>query len=245
MVDHCMAKMYLSGERSIIETEHFRSCQTFAFADFQHKQKTVFGCLYMLNDETLAAGKSCLQATMEDTIIILLPLVGTILYVDDSGKELYIQPGEAQIAEAANSFQVFNPYQDGLVNYLQLSMRKTDPIKPDAVLRLFDISCNKNSFTQIYTTPGQALDTGDFFKVSIGMFAGRQEIIYRSTLAGNGVFAFVIQGAFEVQNRLVEARDGIALWNLPELEAESLSNDAIMLLIEFPVPLASFSTVTK
>jgi len=52
------------------------------------------------------------------------------------------------------------------------------------------------------------------------------------------VFAFVIQGAFviqeafEVQGRLLHARDGLGLWddtNLIKLEA--LSNDAIVLLV--------------
>lgn len=47
-----------------------------------------------------------------------------------------------------------------------------------------------------------------------------------------GVFAFVIEGAFEIQGRLLEAKDGLALWNDNEIEMEALSNGAIILLIE-------------
>ena len=45
---------------------------------------------------------------------------------------------------------------------------------------------------------------------------------------------FAIEGAFEIQGALLHARDGLALWRTDEIEAEDLSNDAIILLIELP-----------
>lgn len=49
----------------------------------------------------------------------------------------------------------------------------------------------------------------------------------------NSLFVFIIQGVFEVQGRLLHARDGLGLWNeANEIELEALSNDAIILLIE-------------
>jgi quercetin 2,3-dioxygenase len=42
----------------------------------------------------------------------------------------------------------------------------------------------------------------------------------------------VLQGAFEVQYKLMETRDGLALWNAKEIEIEALSNEAIIMLIE-------------
>lgn len=44
--------------------------------------------------------------------------------------------------------------------------------------------------------------------------------------------AFVLQGTFEVENRLLEAKDGLALWNTANIELEALSNEAILLLLE-------------
>lgn len=49
----------------------------------------------------------------------------------------------------------------------------------------------------------------------------------------NSLFVFVIQGVFEVQGRLLHARDGLGLWDEEnEVELEALSNDAIVLLTE-------------
>ncbi len=47
------------------------------------------------------------------------------------------------------------------------------------------------------------------------------------------LYFFVIQGAFEVANRLLEARDGLGLWSVKEVELEALSNEAIVLVLQF------------
>lgn len=48
---------------------------------------------------------------------------------------------------------------------------------------------------------------------------------------------FVIQGIFEVQERLLQARDGLGLrYNRNDIELQAFSNDAIALLIEIDKP---------
>ncbi|HSC39564.1 MAG TPA: hypothetical protein VLD19_16885, partial [Chitinophagaceae bacterium] len=78
-----------------------------------------------------------------------------------------------------------------------------------------------------------ATNTG--FAGSIGKFAGREEAVYKMKNPARGLFAFVLQGAFEVQYRLLHAGDGLGLWELPEIELEALSNDAIILFLEVSV----------
>ena len=61
---------------------------------------------------------------------------------------------------------------------------------------------------------------------------GREEVAYKLQDQQRGVFGFVLQGAFEVQYKLMETRDGLALWNAKEIEIEALSNEALIMLIE-------------
>ena len=68
----------------------------------------------------------------------------------------------------------------------------------------------------------------------IGQFDGREEAVYTLKDPKNGAFIFVIEGAFEVQNRLLESRDSLALWSVGNLELEALSNNALILLLEIP-----------
>jgi redox-sensitive bicupin YhaK (pirin superfamily) len=65
----------------------------------------------------------------------------------------------------------------------------------------------------------------------IGQYDGRAEGIFTSWNPNHSAFIFVIEGAFEVQNRLLERRDGLALRNAEMVEFEALSNGAIVLII--------------
>ena len=51
----------------------------------------------------------------------------------------------------------------------------------------------------------------------------------------NGIYAFVIEGVFEVQDRLLHTKDGLAMWDAEEIDFEALSNGAILLLLEIPL----------
>jgi quercetin 2,3-dioxygenase len=46
------------------------------------------------------------------------------------------------------------------------------------------------------------------------------------------MFVYILEGAFEVQYRLMEKGDGLALLNTRNMEIEALSNDAIILILD-------------
>lgn len=99
----------------------------------------------------------------------------------------------------------------------------------------FDLTGQKNRLIEIFSPVADACQGSAYSPVGlIGKFAGREEATYQ-ILNPSGLFAFVIAGEFEVQYRLLQAGDGLALWGLQQVELEALSNDAIILLVEVPV----------
>jgi len=70
------------------------------------------------------------------------------------------------------------------------------------------------------------------FGVHIGRFAGRHEVVYPLRSTASRFFAHILAGAFEVEGGLLHAGDGLALWDVADVELEVLSNGAIMLLVE-------------
>ncbi|MDR6465596.1 hypothetical protein [Chryseobacterium sediminis] len=66
----------------------------------------------------------------------------------------------------------------------------------------------------------------------IGLYNGRAEGYYALKESNKSIFGMVINGAFEFQNRLIENRDAILLWDLEELEFEALSENALILFME-------------
>ncbi|MGC4130134.1 MAG: hypothetical protein QM564_11400 [Bergeyella sp.] len=66
----------------------------------------------------------------------------------------------------------------------------------------------------------------------IGIFDGREELQYQLENPDNKIFAMVLNGAFEIQNRLLENRDAVVLWEINELEFEALSENALIIFFE-------------
>lgn len=230
MVQQNKGKIFLAEERGHNEMEWFRSYNTFNFGQYQRDHKTPFGPLYVLNDDTLAGGKSITITIEADSEIVLIPVVGAITYKDSLGNTNIIEAGECHVFTTPKNttIQIGNPYDNELVNFLQLWFYKTCAEPGTPRLIPFDIVNYKNQLVPIPVT-----DTP--FKYGIGKYAGREESVYRLSNAGNGLFAFVIQGAFEVQYRLLHPRDGLALWEADAIELEALSNDAIIFVVEMPL----------
>lgn len=137
--------------------------------------------------------------------VVIIPLVGDVATNDDQR----IGPGQIQFIRNP---KITNPYKEELVNYLILGI--------DAQPAVIDFTLINNSIQSPVAN------------IHLGKFDGRRDGVYNLAQESFGIFAFVIEGAFEVQNRLLHPRDGLALWNIKEIEFEALSNEALILLIE-------------
>lgn len=232
MVPQHKAKIFLADERGHTELNGFRSYNTFNFGTYQREHKTPFGPLCVVNDDTLAGGKSIQLSVEEDMDVLLLPVVGAVTYNDNVGHSIIIEAGECQVfaAPKGTSYTIANPYEEELVNFVQVWIKRPAVATDDwPHVYPFDLNNNKDQELPIHT------DAAASIKYSIGKYTGRHESVYNLTDPGNGLFVFVIEGAFEVQYRLLHARDGLALWEVEEVEWEALSNDAILLVLEFPL----------
>ena len=220
------AKIFLADERGVNKLDWFRSYNTFNFGKYFSEHKKAFGDLYVLNDDTLAAGKSLWMTAEDPTDILLIPIVGALEFKTDDISSEVIEAGQALAYPAnKNSTIVFNnPYENDLINFLQIWIKRKTEIKVNAVdIFSFDINEEKNSLIDLFSKSSN---------YKIGKYKGREEGCYKLSNADGGLFVFIIEGAFEVQGRLLHQRDGLALWNVNEVDFEALSNDAIILFLE-------------
>jgi len=231
MIPQAKGKMFLADERGCSEMDWFRSYYTFNFATYNSEHKTPFGPLYVLNDDTLAGGKSLSIEVEKDTTVLLLPVVGAITIHDATGNAENIEAGQCRLYTAGKSaiLTIKNPFDHDLVNFLQLCIKQPAASADMSQQTVsFDIDAHKNQLIEL----GESIA---HYHLYIGKFSGRSETAWHLQHPGNGVFVFVIEGAFEVQYRLLHARDGLALWDIDSIELEALSNDAIILLMELPI----------
>lgn len=222
MIPQSKGKMYLSDERGYNEMPWFRTYNTFNFGRYFNEHKQPFGALYVLNEDVLAGGKGFRMQVESPADIILLPIVGAITFTTDDGHHGWLEAGQVQVLHLTpnTAFEVRNPYENDLVKFLQLWI-KTPTGQPTSAT--FDLSHKDLLHTII---------NHDTYHLSIGKFNGRAEATYSLKNKNKGIFVFNIEGAFEVQYRLLHNGDGLGLWDVADVEMEALSNDAIILLLE-------------
>ncbi|MES2488085.1 MAG: pirin [Bacteroidota bacterium] len=221
MTGKSQARIYKSHQRGPTENENQRTLSTFNFEGYQNETRDTFGTLCVLNDETLAPKFELKRQVPQGMLTIIIPLVGGVEYSTDNG--LF----EALTGEAAfisgGSLSLKNPYESELINFLYLQFKSNTTAPPTSVINLDE----RNILHAFMANTG--------IHGAMGIFTGREEALYRLKNPENGLFVFIINGAFEVKGRLLEERDGLALWDTPEADMEALSENAIILILEVPL----------
>lgn len=219
--------MFLSSERGHSETDRYRCYNTFNFGLYQRTDKEAFYRLYVLNDDTLAGGETLRMQVKEFSEVLILPVVGRLTYADDQGVRNAVEAGECLHVFASDNtaFELTNPYPAELVNFLQLWVRTDEASLQKPSVGSFNLDEAGNALVPV-------IDSSPGLRCSIGKFNGRSEGMYRPQSSANALFVYVIEGAFEVQNRLLERRDGLGLTGASELEFEALSNEAMLMVVE-------------
>lgn len=200
--------------RPRVETENYRCLRVF---DTQQP----FGPLTTFDDETFAAQHQQKYTIEEEQTVVLLPLVGG-MDIAFSNTSKFIHSNQIFIftMKKGKSFSITNPYEEELVNFLQF--RLTFKL-PTTISKDFDLE-TRNSLCPIINTKN--------FAISIGIFDSRKEEEYILKSGSKGVFTYVIKGAFEFQNRLLEDRDALSIWEIETIELESLTENSILLFLE-------------
>jgi quercetin 2,3-dioxygenase len=238
MTQSC-ANIYLADQRGCTQLDWFRSYHTFNFGDYFNENRHPFGGIRVLNDDTLRGGYAATKHVEKTTQVVLIPLVGGIYFNIQPDEPIFIEAGGllfASITEGVD-FVISSPYsQEDLVNYLEIWLEVEDLLLQNKVEKAsFDIN-QRNQLLPLFLSEKSDLKD-DFGVLSknhafIGKYEGRKEGVYHLKNEQSGVLIFIIEGAFEVQNRLLHSRDCLTLADVEEVEFEALSNDAIILLIE-------------
>ncbi|GAB4017652.1 hypothetical protein GCM10028808_49670 [Spirosoma migulaei] len=232
------AQLYLSDQRGCSQVDYFRSFHGFNFGTYLEESRTPFGALHLLNDNTLKAGYRIGMQVEQNTNVILLPLVGGLEYNSPVGTG-FLEAGQAQTLSlsAAMKYEISNPYETELINFLEIWLtNQSSKFTPEGHQTQFDLT-NKNKLLPLFSIHEAGQHGYAQWHSFIGTYDGRKDDVYSMTDTTNGVFVFILSGAFEVQNRLLHARDGLALTTIDngEVEFEALSNDAVLMILEVPL----------
>ncbi len=217
-MDYSQATILLAEKRICFQTAFFRSYLT----SININSETKYDSIIKFLDNTLSPQKSNILTFEEKFCVIFLPLVGAveIISIDEirmlnSGEIAYFFVREKE------EIIIQNPYENDFVNYLEIWIKLPSVSFRMPLFRDFNIELNRNKLIEVSF---QRIK----HKVLIGKFDGRENGLLDGV---NDAFVFVIEGVFEVNNRLLEGRDGLLLINANEIDFEGLGAENIIFII--------------
>ena len=223
------AKIFLSDNRCVRESACNRSYSTFSSGEIINTHQSDFSGLFVLDDEELTASGAVTYHEPKGSYLLLLPITGDLqLEQEAAAAAELIVVGSLKLIRLTEdtTIKLSNLYPKDNISYLRLLITADEldhyPVQSTVA---FDLAANEDKLLQI--SPA-ALP----FTVKIGRYKGRQEDICTVQPAAKGVFIFVIAGAFEIENRLLQMRDGLLLTGAATIEFEALSEGAVLLMIE-------------
>jgi hypothetical protein len=227
MMSQSDAVIYLASQRGCTQSTTYRSYHTFNFGTYFNEHRKPFGNLTGFNDDVLAVGKSVTLTAPKDALVFIIPIAGQLRYrlSENEPREVSVGKIHALRIIAGTQLEIENTDNE-LINFIHVWFNDADS-RSNELLIEFKFLLNENKLIPFLLNSHQSA-----VRMSVGRFAGRAESIYKVSVPSKGAFVFVLEGAFEVNNRLLQARDGLAIWNTDEVEFEALSNDAILFIVE-------------
>ncbi|WP_200978658.1 hypothetical protein [Echinicola sp. 20G] len=220
-------RIRLARERTLDQSD---SLQRFWVIDPKADDQSMsqpFSDLKSCQDSLLLPGKSNTYSSTDSFTMLLVPLTGNIIIEEkktgdiELGTLLFFKVSEGQV------FRLINPNKNTPVNFLLIELIERG-LNESRILR-FDNVANRLNET---VCDNHKLSSYQYLKISMGEFKGRTDINYYSPFLENDLFVLVLSGAFEVNDCLLSTRDALSLVRTSQLEMESLSNNAFVLVLD-------------
>lgn len=214
------SRMFLSGQRAKTGLPGFTSLHDFNPGN--DPDNDLVAPLRVWNDNTLQAGETISMQVEKPVDVLILPLIGGIRFTT-AQQEHWVENGYLLTASLnpGMAYEILNPYEKDRISYLEIWIERGEHPTPPSVTTLPVNTDEINTLHPLFIS-GQA---NAFF----GIYNGQEEDIFQTP---DNLFVFVIEGAFEVDYKLLEARDAVAISRPGEIEFEALSDRAMLLIFE-------------
>jgi len=239
-----MSKIIIHKADSRGEANHgwLHSFHSFSFAGYYNPEKIHFGALRVLNDDTVAGGMGFGTHPHDNMEIISIPLEGDLEHKDSMGNVAVIKKGDIQVMSAGTGIQHSekNKNSNQAVKFLQIWVF---PNKKNVTPRYDQISLDPadrhNTLQQILSP--NADDEGVWIHQDAWFHLSKMDLNlclpYCFKKEGNGLYAFVLKGSFEIEGVTLHDRDAIGITETNRLDIKSISEGAEILLMEVPMHL--------
>lgn len=211
-------RIYKSQLRGNIEGYQRKSFITFNEGDYQDGSRKPIEILKQFSEHYLT-GKRKLELMSESDSFILVPIEDE-LEVKHPDFLWNVAPQEVMLLSSHDRISIENKHASETSRFY--TFRIQIPHMGPA-FHSFELS-GRNQLVPLVESPEMSL--------KMGVFDGRKEGKLSMPERKNS-FVSIVNGAFEVQHRLLERNDSLLIGNHAEIEFEALTEHAIILILSF------------
>jgi redox-sensitive bicupin YhaK (pirin superfamily) len=232
--------LHTSDSRGDANHGWLHSKHSFSFANYYNPEKIHFGVLRVLNDDYVDAGMGFGLHPHDNMEIISIPLEGDLAHQDSMGNQTVIKHGDIQVMSAGTGVKhsEMNHNKDKPVKFLQIWVI---PNKKNVTPRYDQITLDPkdriNTLQQVLSP--NADDAGVWIHQDAWFHIGKFDLDFKTNYnvkkAGNGMYAFVLYGSFELAGQTLNERDALGITDFDQFELKALTKDAEILLMEIPL----------
>jgi redox-sensitive bicupin YhaK (pirin superfamily) len=230
--------LHAADRRGHVSFGWLDSHHSFSFGNYYDPEKMHFGMLRVLNDDIITGGSGFGTHPHDNMEIVSIPLKGAIEHKDSMGTQAVINENDVQIMSAGTGIKhsEYNHYKDKDANFLQIwIIPKKRNIEPRYDQKRFDPAERVNQFQTVVAPDNEkATWINQDAWLSIGDLKAGFITSYPVKKAGNGVYAFVLNGSVTINGQTLYKRDAIGIWDIDQLTIEASTNSEI-LLIDVPM----------
>jgi redox-sensitive bicupin YhaK (pirin superfamily) len=229
--------IYRAEDRGFTNLNWLKSYHTFNFANYFEEDRSGFGKLMVLNEDTVQPGTGYGTQRHDNVEIISFPLEGKITHKDDLGNASIVQKGDVQVISAGKGIthSEHNPSTSDILHFLEIW------ILPDNIDRdpRYQVRCpqvRKNQWSPvIHPDPKEgALSIYQDAFLYLGRFEMGAVTQYLQVHPHHGTFLILLKGRIRVLEEQLQQFDSMTVEGNPSIQMICLE-DSDILTIEIPV----------
>ncbi len=237
-----IAKVYKSNDRGIADYGWLKANYSFSFSNYFNSEKMNFGALRVLNDDFIQGGMGFGMHPHENMEIISIPLKGGLKHRDSMfNKWISLEEGEVQVMSAGTGIEhsEMNNHPTEEVNLFQIwIVPNKQNVTPSYNQKKFNGLERKNKLqvlvSSIEHSVEGALTIHQNAQVSRINLSENLAFKYQLKSKNNGVYIMVIEGEVLVDNKILNKRDALGVYNTDVINLKAnFSSD--ILFIEVPM----------
>lgn len=216
------------------------SHHSFSFANYYNPERMHFGVLRVLNDDIVQGGKGFGAHPHDNMEIVSIPLSGALEHKDSMGNVTIIKEGDVQVMSAGTGIRhsEYNKNSDEEVRFLQIWMfpnqKNVTPRYDQQVIAKTDTGKLKQILSPHQDDAGVWVHQNSWWHMADLTTGDKETYLLKDKT--NGVYAFLIEGSVEINNQLMNKRDGFGVWDISELTIKAKGKSKL-LLMEVPMSM--------